>query len=131
MKPEALVIEDDPAQCEIFSTAVEQAGYSVTCLSDGAQALEYLKQHTVALVVLDLHLPGLGGEHIARAMRAMPHLKETRLILASADDRLADSISQLTDLILLKPVSYLQLRDMAVRLKGHPRVSSPPSNPPA
>jgi CheY-like chemotaxis protein len=130
MKPEALIIEDDAGQREIFSAAVQQAGYNVTCLSDDAQALEYLKQHTVALVVLDLHLPGLGEEHIARSIRSMPHLKETRLILASADDRLADSISQLTDLILLKPVSYLQLRDLAVRLKESLGNTSSTSQPP-
>jgi CheY-like chemotaxis protein len=117
MKPEALIIEDDAGQREIFSAAVQQAGYNVTCLSDGAQALEYLKQHTVALVVLDLHLPGLGGEHIARSMRAMPHLKATRLILASADDRLAGMISELADLVLLKPISFIQLRDLATRLR--------------
>lgn len=115
MKPDALVVEDDPAQCEIFATAVEQAGYNVTCLTDGAAALEYLQHHTVALVVLDLHLPGLGGEHIARAVHGLKH---TRLILASADARLAESVSELTDLVLLKPVSYLQLRDMAARLRN-------------
>ncbi|MBO9367752.1 MAG: response regulator [Chloroflexi bacterium] len=125
MKPEALIIEDDAAQCEIFSAAVHQAGYNVTCLSDGAQALEYLKQHTVALVVLDLHLPGLGGEHIARAMRSMPHLKATRLILASADDRLAGMISELADLVLLKPISFIQLRDLATRLRAKGDFSAP------
>jgi CheY-like chemotaxis protein len=117
MKPEALIIEDDAGQREIFSAAVQQAGYNVTCLSDGAQALEYLKQHPVALVVLDLHLPGLGGEHIARSIRSMPHLKATRLILASADDRLAGMISELADLVLLKPISFIQLRDLATRLR--------------
>jgi CheY-like chemotaxis protein len=125
MKPEALIIEDDAGQREIFSAAVQQAGYNVTCLSDGAQALEYLKQHTVALVVLDLHLPGLGGEHIARAMRSMPHLKATRLILASADDRLAGIISELADLVLLKPISFIQLRDLATRLRTKGDFSAP------
>jgi CheY-like chemotaxis protein len=125
MKPEALIIEDDAGQREIFSAAVQQAGYNVTCLSDGAQALEYLKQHTVALVVLDLHLPGLGGEHIARAMRSMPHLKATRLILASADDRLAGMISELADLVLLKPISFIQLRDLATRLRTTGDFSAP------
>jgi len=125
MKPEALIIEDDAGQREIFSVAVQQAGYNVTCLSDGAQALEYLKQHTVALVVLDLHLPGLGGEHIARSIRAMPNLKETRLILASADDRLAGMISELADLVLLKPISFIQLRDLATRLRTTGDFSAP------
>ncbi len=117
MKPEALIIEDDAGQREIFSAAVQQAGYKVTCFSDGIQALEYLKQHTVALIVLDLHLPGLGGEHIARSIRAMPRLKATRLIIASADDRLAGMISDLADLVLLKPISFVQLRDLATRLR--------------
>jgi CheY-like chemotaxis protein len=125
MKPEALIIEDDAGQREIFSAAVQQAGYNVTCLSDGAQALEYLKQHTVALVVLDLHLPGLGGEHIARSIRSMPHLKATRLILASADDRLAGMISELADLVLLKPISFIQLRDLATRLRTRGDFSAP------
>jgi len=125
MKPEALIIEDDAGQREIFSAAVQQAGYNVTCLSDGAQALEYLKQHTVALVVLDLHLPGLGGEHIARSIRSMPHLKATRLILASADDRLAGMISELADLVLLKPISFIQLRDLATRLRTTGDFSAP------
>ncbi len=80
--------------------------------------MEYLKQHTVALVVLDLHLPGLGGEHIAREIRAMPHLKETQLILASADDRLAGMIYELADLVLLKLISFVQLRDLAAHLQS-------------
>jgi len=125
MKPEALIIEDDAGQREIFSAAVQQAGYNVTCLSDGAQALEYLKQPTVALVVLDLHLPGLGGEHIARSIRSMPHLKATLLILASADDRLAGMISELADLVLLKPISFIQLRDLATRLRTTGDFSAP------
>lgn len=119
MFPSAVIIEDDAAQCEIFTAAVRRAGYEVLCFNDGLQGLEYLQSHAAALIVLDLHLPGLGGEHIARALRDLPHLRDARLILATADDRLADSLSELSDLILLKPVSYIQLCDLAERLKSH------------
>ncbi len=116
MAPEALIIEDDTVQREIFAQAVTRAGYQVTCLSDGAQALEYLQNHRVDLVVLDLHLPGLGGEHLARAIRALPHLAQTRIILATADPRLAETLQDISDLVLIKPISYVQLRDLAARL---------------
>lgn len=117
MPLEALIIEDDPAQCEIFTMAVRQAGYEVTCINDGDQGLEFLKTHSVRLIVLDLHLPGTGGEPIARAVRAMPHLTQTHIILATADSRTAETLQEISDLVLLKPVSYLQLRDLAARLK--------------
>ncbi|MFN3742480.1 MAG: PleD family two-component system response regulator [Anaerolineales bacterium] len=118
MFPEALIIEDDEAQGEIFSRAVTQAGYKVTLLHDGAKALDYLQMHTPRLIVLDLHLPGQNGQHLARAIRAMPHLQNVRLILATADDRLAETLHDLSDLVLLKPISYTQLRDLAARLRA-------------
>ncbi len=117
MNPEALVIEDDTAQSQIFCKAVEQAGYRYRCFSDGLEALEYLKEHQPALVVLDLHLPGMSGEDIAREIRTLPHLTGTRVILATADPRLADLLQDVSDLVLLKPVSYTQLRDLAARLR--------------
>ncbi|MGC8857429.1 MAG: response regulator [Anaerolineae bacterium] len=117
MLPKAIILEDDAAQCEIFTAAVRKAGYEVLCFNDGEQGLEYLKTNTTDLIVLDLHLPGLGGEHIAHALRKLPHLSRARLILATADDRLADSLAELSDLILLKPVSYIQLCELAERLK--------------
>ncbi len=48
----------------------------------------------------------------------MPHLKETQLILASADDRLAGMIYELADLVLLKLISFVQLRDLAAHLQS-------------
>lgn len=118
MFPEALIIEDDEAQGEIFTQAVIQAGYKVTHLRDGTEALEYLQTHTPYLIVLDLHLPGQNGQHLARAIRAMPHLQNICLILATADDRLAETLWDLSDLVLLKPISYTQLRDLAARLRA-------------
>lgn len=117
MLPQALIVEDNEAQCEIFTQAVTAAGYRVTCLRDGAQALEHLQTHTPRLIVLDLHIPGLGGPALARAIRSLPHLRQTRLILATADDRMAETLRDLSDLVLLKPISYTQLRDLAARLK--------------
>lgn len=122
MLPEALVIEDDVAQRAIFTNALEKAGYRVTSFSEGKAALAYLiQQPPPHLIILDLHLPGVEGPEIARAIRANGRLDRTYLILATADDRLAETLYEITDWILLKPISYTQLRDLAMRLKDSVR----------
>ncbi len=116
-KPQALVIEDDPAQNDIFCSALEQAGFDVQSFDDGQAALDYLQvsEHTPHLIVLDLHLPGQRGGTILETIRSLPHLKETRVLLATADPRMAEMVESNADLVLLKPVSFIQLRDLARR----------------
>ena len=114
---QCLIVEDDPAQAEIFSTALKQAGYTVTWLDHGGKAIDYLKQNRPDIVILDLHLPEVAGTSILHAIREAPHLSETRVILATADPRMADTVATESDLVLIKPVSYIQLRELARRLR--------------
>ena len=49
-------------QREIASQLLEKLGYSVTSVSSGEEAVEYLKKHTVNLIVLDMIMdPGIDG----------------------------------------------------------------------
>ncbi len=114
----ALIIEDDVFQSEIFAKAVEAAGFEpVEVVDDGQAALAYLQTHAPALVVLDLHLPGALGDDILAYIRQAPHLAATRVILATGNPHMADPLQGQSDLVLLKPVSFTQLRDLAMRLR--------------
>ncbi len=114
----ALIIEDDVFQSEIFTKAVEAAGFApVEVIDDGQAALDYLQEHSPALVVLDLHLPGALGDDILAYIRQAPHLAATRVILATGNPHMADPLQGQSDLVLLKPVSFTQLRDLAMRLR--------------
>lgn len=114
----ALVVEDDAFQAEIFAKAVEAAGFDpVETRHDGQEALAYLQQHTPMLVVLDLNLPGALGDDILAYIRGEPRLAETRVILATGNPHMADPLQAESDLVLLKPVSFSQLRDLALRLR--------------
>ncbi len=117
--PLALIIEDDPYQSDIFARAVEVAGYRSEVLSNGQEALDRLESGiTPALVVLDLHLPGTAGDEILRHIRSDERLKEVPVILATADPRMADPLYEESDLVLLKPISFSQLSDLASRLRS-------------
>ncbi len=117
-KPLALVIEDDPEQQKIFSKAIEMAGYTVEAIGDSAGALKRLKEVTPMLIILDLHLPKVSGDEILREIRADERLSSVSVILATADPLLAETLQDKSDLVLLKPVSFIQLRDLATRLRS-------------
>lgn len=116
-KPLALIVEDDIAQAGIFEQALQMADFETQIITDGQAALDILQTITPSLVVLDLHLPNVSGEEILRAIRAEPRLAGVRVMLATANPLAAESLRKLSDLVLLKPISFHQLRDMAIRLR--------------
>ena len=111
----ALIIEDDPAQQDIFSHAVKMAGFKTEGIGHGGDALKRLSEVVPQLVILDLHLPSVSGDEILASIRADERLASVPVILATADPILAESLSDSSDLVLLKPISFNQLRDLASR----------------
>jgi DNA-binding response OmpR family regulator len=119
-KPLALIIEDDQEQADIFAQALERAEFETEIIYDGTAALERLAAVTPALVVLDLQLPYVLGEDILHRLRADERLARTRVILATADPLRARLLREKSDLILIKPVSFFQLSELAARLHSLP-----------
>jgi two-component system cell cycle sensor histidine kinase/response regulator CckA len=57
-----LVVDDVLEQREVAQGIMEQLGYDVTCLSSGEEAVEFMKSHSVDLLVLDMIMtPGMDG----------------------------------------------------------------------
>jgi two-component system cell cycle response regulator DivK len=115
--PLALIIEDDQKQAAIFTQALIMAEYETETIHDGKEALERLAAVVPALVVLDMHLPHVSGDNILHQIRADERLAKTRVMLATADPLMAERSRDESDLILLKPISFNQLRDLAKRLR--------------
>lgn len=115
-KPLVLVIEDDPQLSRIFTITLS-GSFEVEPITDGAQALVRLSEIVPHLLVLDINLPGASGTQILHAVRADPRFDSTRVILVTASSRHAAELQDKADIVLLKPVSVSQLRDLAERLK--------------
>lgn len=115
-RPLALVVEDDPQLSQIFTITLNES-FEVEAISDGTQALARLAEIVPHLLVLDIHLPGVSGAQILHTVRANARFDATRIILATASARHADELQDKADIVLLKPVSPSQLRDLAERLK--------------
>lgn len=115
-KHRAMVIEDNEDLAIIFNEALQAAGFEATIVNDGERAMEMLREIKPAVIVLDLHLPRMSGDQILAKIRADETLAETRVVIATADPQMADELQDRSDLVLLKPVSFNQLRDLAARL---------------
>src|SRR5262245_35769732 len=113
----ALIIEDDPDLSVIFAEALQAAEFETHVIQDGQVALAYLAKNQPVIVVLDLHLPHASGDEILHHIRSEARLAKTRVIVATADPLMADALQSDADLVLLKPISFSQLRDLAVRLR--------------
>ena len=112
----AYIVEDDPHLQKIFTEAVRKAGYTAEGCSSGEVFLECATKVPPDLVVLDLHLPGISGDDVLHRIRSSSHMQNTIVILATADPLFADVFRDEADFVMIKPVSFGQLRDLAARL---------------
>jgi two-component system OmpR family response regulator len=69
--PKIMVVEDEAALAKGLAFNLEQEGYEPVVFGEGPQAIEYFEQHPgeVALILLDLMLPGMSGYEICRTLR--------------------------------------------------------------
>ena len=118
MNNQALIIEDDADLAIIFAEAIKAAGFETQIIRDGRIALTQLATSAPSIVVLDLHLPNVSGATVLEKIRSDARLTRTLVILTTADARLADMLQTKADLVLVKPISFGQLRDLAARLKS-------------
>jgi len=116
-KPLALIVEDDPHLNEIISLTLG-ADFEIDTHTNGTAGWTRLNEIVPRIIVLDLNLPGMPGKEILAKLRADDRFKNTRVILATADERQAETLAEAADIVLLKPVSPSQLRELALRLKS-------------
>lgn len=114
--PLALVIEDEADLAEIFEKALTAAGYEVETIRDGSLARERIRQVKPAMITLDMHLPHISGDKLLDQIRADERLDKTRVVVTTADAQMAERMRGHADLILVKPITFTQLRDLTARL---------------
>ncbi|MBE2220706.1 MAG: response regulator transcription factor [Anaerolineae bacterium] len=112
----ALIIEDNADLNTLYSSALAEAGFITESMFDGEKAQHRLQEIEPQLIVLDLHLPKLSGADLLAQIRQDPRLQEIFIIVASADGTWTGHIGEKADMVLNKPVSYVQLRDLGIRV---------------
>jgi DNA-binding NtrC family response regulator len=70
-----LIVDDDPAQRRILEEAIKRLGYETKSAQGGEQALQILEgpdKGAIALVLLDLVMPGFDGNEVLKRLASKP-----------------------------------------------------------
>jgi two-component system KDP operon response regulator KdpE len=122
-----LVVDDDSQILRAVRTTLLARGYAVATASSGETALEMLKEDVWDLVLLDLGLPGIGGQEVIQRLRTWT---EVPVLVLSVRDAQADKVQALeagADDYITKPFAAGELvaRMRAVQRRSAPEVSPP------
>jgi CheY-like chemotaxis protein len=111
--PSVLVVDDDEVVRLIARRSLEAAGYHVWEASDGTQALGYLLQGVVDVVVTDIRMPKMDGWELLTHLRSMSPRIPT-LLMSGYDIHLGTS--EISELVLAKPFRPEQLTNLVRQL---------------
>jgi two-component system, OmpR family, phosphate regulon response regulator PhoB len=108
-----LVVEDEPAICELLRMNLEDAGFTVHTVADAESAQEHIRKVLPDLVLLDWMLPGQSGIAFARGLRGDSRTRGLPIIMVTAKSDEADRVAGLevwVDDYVTKPFSPRELK---------------------
>ena len=103
-----LVVEDEKPISNLLRMSLEKAGYSCTCVFDGADAAAYLEYDRYDLILLDIMLPEIDGFELMEYIRPM----EIPVIFITARGKVADKVKGLragAEDYIVKPFEIAEL----------------------
>lgn len=81
-----LVVEDDPAVCELLVGCLSRPSCRVSTVDNGEDGLRLIEEDPPQLVILDLTLPGMNGLDVCRAMRRDPWMEKIPVLMLTGRD---------------------------------------------
>jgi DNA-binding response OmpR family regulator len=122
MAATVLVVEDERKLRDFIRTYLERAGFTVLSTGSGAEAITLAADAAPDLVVLDLGLPDVPGEAVAREVRAVSAIPILMLTARAAEEDQIRGLELGADDYVTKPFSprELVLRVQAILRRGGP-----------
>jgi two-component system cell cycle response regulator DivK len=84
MSRSILLIEDNEQNRYLLTFLLEQSGYSVRSVADGARGIEAARASVPALILLDIQLPTMDGYAVARALRQYDALRRVPIVAVTS-----------------------------------------------
>jgi CheY-like chemotaxis protein len=119
--PRALVIDDDDIARELVVSILRDGGYETFELSSPIGATQMISREKIELLVLDIMMPGLSGDKLAKMLRANPRLGRIGIVLVSSCnpaelEQVATSVR--ADAVVLKPEIRKKLLPTLMRVRA-------------
>lgn len=115
MSTKVLVIDDDKNICEAIKLYLENEGYEIKTVNDGAEGVEEFKKYEPDIVLLDIMMPKKDGWQVCREIRAG---SSKPIIMLTAKGEVFDKVLGLelgADDFMTKP---FDMKELSVRIKA-------------
>ncbi|MBB3219317.1 hybrid sensor histidine kinase/response regulator [Pseudoduganella umbonata] len=107
-----LVVDDNVDAAQTLALFLEAAGHAVQVAHRAGEALELARRHAPELCFLDIGLPDIDGNQLARQLRALPQTSGAQLVAVTGYGRKEDqekSIAAGFDQYFVKPMDTAKL----------------------
>jgi len=122
-----LVVEDEMKIRDMLRSYLEREGLDVLTTGSGAEALTLVERSAPDLILLDLRLPDVSGEEVAREVRRTSDVPILMLTAKSAEEDRIRGLELGADDYLTKPFSprelVLRVQALLRRGRGEPTMS--------
>lgn len=108
-----LIVEDDPMVAQINKNYIESVeGFNVVnIIKDANNAIDYLRNHKVDLIILDIYLPKGDGISILKQVREMGIKLDAIMVTAATEsEKIEDALRYGAIDYLIKPFEYERLK---------------------
>ena len=121
MRRRALVVDDEPAMCQLIHEVMNSVGMNVLALTESADAANYLRDEKFEVVLLDLRMPAPDGIEVARQTRGSGFNRMTPIIMISDDQNLSavsEGFDAGANFFLYKPIDKGRLLRLIRATRG-------------
>jgi CheY-like chemotaxis protein len=80
-----LVVEDEPTVARLIADVLEDEGFRVDVMLDGREALDRAAREPYDLVICDMKMPGLDGQHFYESLRRAGNPLRERFLFVTGD----------------------------------------------
>jgi len=111
-----LAVDDDPAFRMGLAASLKTSGYSVSLARNAQEALHYVRERPVDLVLLDINMPEIGGVEACQRIRALaPQTGIVMLTVRNTEDDKVKALEAGADDYITKP---FRLRELIARMRA-------------
>jgi two-component system, cell cycle response regulator len=108
-----LVVDDHQDNVELLRARLESWGYAVDTAADGIEALQAVEASPPDLILLDVMMPNVDGNEVARRVKQNPSLPFIPIIMQTALDSTESKVEGLeagADDYITKPIEFAELK---------------------
>jgi len=110
--PLILVVEDDEKDVRLFQKYLDPEGFRLKIIGDGEAAIEFAREESIDLILIDIMLPGMDGFEVIKQLKKMAKHRNAQLVVVTQVDDLKSKILGINlgiDDYLIKPINREEL----------------------